>query len=61
MEFSMNPKMFYFGASRGKLLGVVFKKKCVIIDAKNIDSIQNLPPPTLNKFIQFYTGKINCT
>lgn len=60
MEFSMNPKMFYFGPIWGEFLGVVLKK-IVIIDAKNIESIQNLPPPTLNKFIQFYTGKINCT
>jgi hypothetical protein len=56
---SLNPKKCLFTVTQNKLLGNIVCKEGIYIDPKIIKAINDLNPPTSNKELQSFFGKIN--
>jgi len=56
---SLNPKKSLFAVKEGKLLGHIISKEGVVIDPKQVFSIETLTLPRNKKDIQAFLGKNN--
>jgi len=56
---SLNPKKSLFVVKKEKLLGHIISKEGVVIDPKQVSSIETLTLPRNKKEIQAFLGKIN--
>jgi len=56
---SLNPKKSLFAVKEGKLLGHIISKEGVVIDPKQVFSIETLTLPRNKKEIQAFLGKNN--
>jgi hypothetical protein len=55
---SLNPKKWFFAASKGKILGHIVSKEGIYVDPERIKAINDMSPPTSKKVIQYLFGKI---
>ncbi len=58
-QLKLNPKKCIFGAKSGKLLGFIVNRKGIEIDQNKVKSIRDLPPPSTQKEVQGFLGRLN--
>ena len=59
-QLKLNPAKCTFGATSGKLLGLIVSRKGIEVDPGKIKAIQNLPPPCTQKEVRGFFGRLNC-
>ena len=58
-QLKLNPSKCTFGVTSGKLLGFFVSIRGIEIDPDKVKAIQNLPPPSTQKEVQCFLGRLN--
>ena len=55
----LNPNKCIFGASSGKLLGIIVNQRGIEVDSAKVQAIQDMPTSQIKKQIRSFWGKVN--